>query len=482
MTGTLLRTILAEPRADAVLETFRSIGYSLEMAIADIVDNSISAGAKQINIWFRWAGPQSWVTIADDGRGMNETEVVEAMRPGTHHPLGERGPADLGRFGLGLKTASFSQCRRLTLISRKPDQQPVHWCWSLDHVAQTNRWELIQQLTKPQLLDECRRLPGGTIVLWEDLDRLTANTNADSPGHTDTFLKAVESVKHHLAMVFHRFLEKGLKMTINGNLVLPWNPYLHGQPGLQPLAEEPLAGGQVLVKGYVLPHISKLTTVVHQQGGGPGGWNDQQGFYIYRGERLLVAGSWLGMFGKEEHYKLARIRLDLTNRQDDAWQIDIKKSVARPPAPLRVELRRIADTVRRQAVEIYRHRGKVVQRTLTQVFVPVWQEKQRHNKRTYTINRDHPLVRQVLTGLEITQANALLRLIEETVPVPLIALRENEEPDSQPVPYNGQEAELTRAIRLVYDSLRKTMSDTEARRHLLMIEPFNDYPQLLETL
>lgn len=252
------------------------------------------------------------------------------------------------------------------MVSRRPGEVPAHWCWSHDHVAATNRWELIHQLTKPQLLEECQKLPGGTIVLWEEMDRLTKDTDKHNDKHLANFLKAAASVKRHLSMVFHRFLMSNLlKIDFNGNPVEPWDPYLHGQPGLQPQAEEWLVDGQVLVKGYVLPHISLLTTANHEKGGGPGGWNAQQGFYIYRNERLLVAGSWLGMFKKEEHYKLARIRLDITNQQDADWQIDIKKSVARPPDALRDELRRIADSVRRLAVEVYRHRGKVLQRSLT---------------------------------------------------------------------------------------------------------------------
>ncbi|WP_373515363.1 ATP-binding protein, partial [Persicitalea sp.] len=466
-----------------ILETLRSIGYTLEVAIADIVDNSISAGSTKIDIHFEWEGPDSWITIADNGSGMSETGIVNAMRPGSHNPLAEREPHDLGRFGLGLKTASFSQCRRLTVISRLPGEVPAHWCWSHDHVAATNRWELIQQLDQPQLFEECQKLPGGTIVLWEDMDRLTKGTDKDNAKHLANFLKAAASVKQHLSMFFHRFLTPDrLKIDFNGNPVEPWDPYMHGQPGLQPQAEESMAGGQVLVKGYVLPHISLLTSANHEKGGGPGGWNAQQGFYIYRNERLLVAGSWLGMFKKEEHYKLARIRLDITNQQDTDWQIDIKKSVARPPDALRDELRRIADSVRRLAVEVYRHRGKVLQRSLTQTYVPVWQEKVRRGRHFYGINREHPVVRQALAGPNTTGLIALMRILEETVPIPLIVLNESREPNAQPVSFDTTEVDLLSVMKLVYNGLLMTMNETEARRQILMIEPFNDHPYLLESL
>ena len=134
-----IQTAQAIPRAAAMIETFRAIGYSLETAVADIVDNSISASAK--NIWINriWKGGDSIVTIMDDGHGMSGDEIIQAMRPGAQNPLEERSATDLGRFGLGLKTASFSQCRTLTVMSKTHGQSPEFWTWSLDHVARCDR-------------------------------------------------------------------------------------------------------------------------------------------------------------------------------------------------------------------------------------------------------------------------------------------------------------------------------------------------------
>lgn len=139
-----LKTANATPAAASMVETFRAMGYSLETAMADILDNSISAGANNIWISRIWKGGQSIITIKDDGIGMNHQELIEAMRPGSQNPLEERSKSDLGRFGLGLKTASFSQCRRLTVYSKKADYKPVYWTWDLDYVAKTNQWELLQ--------------------------------------------------------------------------------------------------------------------------------------------------------------------------------------------------------------------------------------------------------------------------------------------------------------------------------------------------
>src|SRR6185437_13270719 len=152
----------------------------------------------------------------------------------------------------------------------------------------------------------------------------------------------------------------------------------------------------IKVKAYILPHISKITDKIHKQAEGPKGWNAQQGFYIYRNERMLVGGDWLGMFRKEEHYKLARIMIDIPNTLDVEWQIDIKKSVARPPSNIRQELKRIANYTRSEAVKIYRHRGKAIQRALGHEFAMLWIEKVKHGKRFYEVNRDHPIIKEII--------------------------------------------------------------------------------------
>ncbi|MCY7353471.1 MAG: ATP-binding protein [Cytophagaceae bacterium] len=433
---------------------------------------------------FNWQGPASTIAIRDDGRGMSEDELVEALRPGTKGPDWVRAPEDLGRFGLGLKTASFSQCRRLTLLSKPRGGVVSHWSWDLDHVAQTDRWELVQLSPPPELIGQLAAQESGTVVLWEALDRLTARTSRDNTHHLDAFLKAAAGVKEHLSMVFHRFLSDGrVKIRVNDRPLEAWDPFLTGEDATQPLAEETLAEGCVGVKGFVLPHVSKLSPPQHTAAAGPRGWNAQQGFYVYRNERLLVAGDWLGLYRKEEHYKLARIRVDLPASLDQEWQIDIKKSVARPPTTLRPNLQRIADDVRQRAVAVYRHRGKVMQRSLSGTFTAVWIEKLKHGKRFYVINREHPLVQRLLADPDRISQPALLRLIEETVPVPLIALNETEKPDVQARPFEGSApGELTSALRIVWESLRQHLTEAEARRELHFIEPFNDYPELIAAL
>jgi len=208
MDFTQFKTQRAEPEASTMIETFRAIGYNMETAIADIVDNSISAGAKNIWVSFDWQGEDTWLSIKDDGFGMNNEELVQAMRPGSKNPLEFRNEKDLGRFGLGLKTASFSQARKLTVISKKADYKTIFWTWDLDYVNQTGNWNLINFMPKNFDLSVLDTQSSGTIVIWNEIDRVVKNFRHDDNKALDKFLKVIEDAKKHLEMVFHRFIER----------------------------------------------------------------------------------------------------------------------------------------------------------------------------------------------------------------------------------------------------------------------------------
>jgi hypothetical protein len=484
-------TTPAEPEAASMIETFRAIGYSIQSAVADIIDNSISAGAGNIWVDFQWQGADTWLSIKDDGSGMSNAELIRAMRPGSRNPKEERNSKDLGRFGLGLKTASFSQCRKLSVVSKK-EQEVNFWTWDMDFVNQTGKWELIRYLPD-QFAGILDHLTSGTAVIWNDLDRLVYNLQPDDKIALGKFMETMEQTSKHLAMVFHRFIESNRIRIFFQHAgsepreIEAWNPFLPNHTATQKFPEEPLQSNRVRIRGFILPDKSRLGDVEYKKNEGPGGWNEQQGFYIYRGERLLLAGDWLGMFRKEEHYKLARIMIDLPNYLDAEWQIDIKKSVARPPLVLRDQLRAYANRIRSQAVEVPRHKGQILQRKYSAVqFHPVWHEKIRHGKRFYQINREHPLVESISTSMESkkNELDQFLRLIEETVPVRLITIKESEEPElqGQPFEYSDQEF-LKKIMKRMYDKLtQEGRSHDQAIAVVLNIEPFNLYPQFVDYL
>lgn len=478
---------VVEPRAESLVESLRAFGYATETAIADIIDNSISAGSSTIDVRLRWVGSQSWIAITDDGAGMTTERLREAMRPGSASPTSPRTARDLGRFGLGLKTASFSQCRRLTVMSSTGPGELAYRTWDLDHVVRTGSWQLLATLT-PEDQELWVNLHGdqpGTVVLWRDLDRLVGSPDPTDDRAERHFYGVADRVANHLGMIFHRFVVGPGRITIrvNGRDVVPWDPFIEAHEATQVVADEslPYRGTLIGVKSFVLPHVNRLSTKEHATVAGPRGWASQQGFYVYRGRRLIVSGNWLGLgFRRDETTSLARIRLDLPNSMDADWQIDVRKSVARAPGALVFELRRIAEVVRQRSTDVYRHRGKVLQRAGRGEVVQAWLQVVRGSKIAYQVNREHPLIAALLTG-EGGDVAALVRLLEETVPVPLIILDHADGQGRQAAPFEGSTPD---SLRSVLADVARAMSRGGASRsetvsRLLMMEPFSDHPDLV---
>ena len=482
---------VVSPRADRLMESLRGTGYSLPSAVSDLIDNSIAAGA--VNVWlhFHWSGAASWVSILDDGRGMSESELVDAMRIGSRSPREEREPSDLGRFGLGLKTASISQARSLTVATHTECAPGLSIRqWDLDHLAAVGEWQLLRPPVevlegRAEALDT---LAHGTLVVWENLDRLVGDVDTDDERAREQFLQSLRAVEAHLAMVFHRLMtgRGSVSIWLNGQRITPWDPFLTDEDATQHLGTEPLGrDGEVVVTPYVLPHHSRLTTEQHRLAGGPAGWNAQQGFYVYRNRRLLLPGDWLGLgFRQEEHYKLARIQVNLSNSSDDEWDIDVRKSRARPPLRFRDDLLRIARATRTRAVEVYRHRGKTIARSARSAPTFVWLKRARGGRVSYVVNREHPLVSGVLNSPSIgtRELGQILRLVEEYVPVQQIWVDMAEGDESQSLPFEAAgEGEVVELIRALYGALISAGSThEEALGRLVKTELIGDRFELVE--
>ena len=439
------------PDASAMVESLRAHGYTLNTAVADIVDNSIAAHAKTVRIEARWPqGETPFVSIADDGDGMSDEELLAAMRLGSRHPSEERAEDDLGRFGLGLKTASFSQARRLTVSSRRDGHAAATYRWDLDHLAKPEviGWQLLRG---PDDRSAARLAAmgdtAGTVVLLEVLDRVVDEPGEGIEGSEQEgqFREKVIRLRQHLAMVFHRYLSRAgatrVAILVNGQLVEPWDPFVTVNPATQTLfeGESPHSSGfsKVRVVGHVLPHRdrfdSRAPALSHkkfEEAAGPLGWNAQQGFYLYRNDRLIIAGGWLGLGPKphgwrqEEHFKLARIQVDIPNNLDLEWRIDVKKSSAAVPGQLSKWLTGVATTVRRRAKEVYAHRGSASigsKNKSAETAAPrPWKSTTTSAGPRYRVDRSHPLVAALLGQLPNESKpvlQQLLRLLEQTVPV-----------------------------------------------------------------
>lgn len=491
---------IAEPHAAVMIESLRAFGYDLKTALADLIDNSITAAAENVWVDFHWNGSNSYVRVIDDGIGMSEKRLFEAMRPGSKNPLEERDAKDLGRFGLGLKTASFSQCRRLTVASKMEDCEVAIRRWDLDYVAKVDKWHLLKSPApgSDKCIGKLGKMPHGTIILWECLDRVVGNCGVEDKIASTQFLLNIKLVEEYLAMVFHRFMESSkpqLKIYINGgdepHRISPWDPFLenHSATIVYPNEPIPYGNGIINVKAFVLPHKDKLGDALHKYASGPEGWNAQQGFYVYRNKRLLLPGSWLGLgsphpWAKEEHYKLARIRIDIPNSLDMDWQIDVKKSTAKPPVAIKIRLRDLADKVRKQAREVFAHRGSYGPRPQKQPLKRAWYPVYKQGLHSYKIDRSHPLVKQAksLDPKYASVIEALLTTLEETVPIQQIWLDTAERPEGPSRPFEAVEKErVAEVIRITYRALRAKEGFTveAARQYLLGMDAFLDYENIV---
>lgn len=478
------------PDASAMIESMRAYGYTLSTAIADLIDNSIAVEAQNVWIRLHWAGTDSWISVSDDGSGMGEGTLRNAMRLGSRSPTEERDPADLGRFGLGLKTASLSQCRRLTVRSRMDGEDGWVRRWDLDYLAlpETNGWRLLT--TCAQGSENRLNLPDGastgTVVLWEALDRIVGDAGKGDKKVHEHFLRLAEELEQHLSMVFHRYVSgpgRRLRIHLNDRPVEPWDPFLEGHYATQPTAEEviriPGHSEPIRVRGYVLPHKDKLGDEAHRNASGPAGWNAQQGFYLYRNQRLIVAGSWLGLGGtrpwtQEEHYKLARIRLDVPNSMDHLWQLDVKKSSAAPPPVAADRLRGLAQKVRTDARAVFAHRGKYGARTQKTEYARPWKPTKMTGRLTYRIDRTHPLVAALIDAVEDVakeEMEATLRIIEETVPIEQIWLDKSEQPDEFAPPFHGTTGrQLRTLIETAYRTIRRNRESSHDETIALLLD------------
>lgn len=426
------------PDANAVIHSLRSIGYSIETAIADIIDNSIDADAKEIKADMVWTSQNDYIRIEDDGFGMDEETLVQAMKIGSHNPLDQRGRKILGRFGMGLKTASFSIGKRLTVKSKTTEGMSFTRCWDLDYIGETNNWTLLMQPFNKESEELLGEITGesGTIVLIENLDRLVNAPFTEKKANK--FFNKIGDVEKHLSMVFHRFLEGPGKVSLklNGNVLVPWDPFLTREFATQELPEEKqrVKDDVVSIQSYVLPHHTKLSTEAYEQGGGPRGWLEQQGFYIYRNKRLLVAGSWLNLFSRSEAYKLARIKVDISNESDFEWQIDIKKSSAKPPQELQPLIRKIAEKTREKSYDVFYHRGikSAVSNKTSNAVEHVWEQVTNRSQTVFKLNRNNSLVKEMIERNDdlAKQLKFYLFHVEEYCPANIIrynALQSQEE-------------------------------------------------------
>ena len=482
-----------QPTADVLMTSMRSMGYTFESAVSDIIDNSIAADATEIELKYPVSPSEVFVAICDNGTGMTSSELYNAMKYGSRHQDDVRAENDLGRFGLGLKSASLSQCRRLTVLSKK-NGIVSGFVWSLDYVEKQKEWMIaeydqdeIKEIRFSEYLDNKEH---GTVVLWEDFDIIEK-----SSGKVYAELsKLQQSTSDYIALIFHRFLSKGKNALIirsNNYIIEPLDPFLENHPKTDPRRRISLpikdSGGterMVYVQPYVLPFQKDLSANDKKLSGGIENYRSKQGFYIYRNERLIIWGKWFGRH-IDELTKYARVKVDIPNTLDDIWGIDIKKQSAKIPGVIKSQLTKAVDEAMDLSVRKQKHKGRLAKTDESIDYI--WDRIQgRGQNYSYRINRDSrifDLLRENISDEVWSQFDMILEEIENNIPYQQIYIDKSQDKideDDNDERYAEIKAKAEMLIRL---ALNSGLTDRKtAVEGLMKSEPFNKYPEMKNEL
>ena len=408
------------PDASALMTSARSFGnYDLARALADLLDNSITAGAKSIDITCAYGAGNPEIRVRDNGRGMSAEELRIAMRPASVNPDAERSADDLGRFGWGMKSASFSQCKLMTVVTKKQGSYSAA-AWDLEDI---DGWSMATYsgIEAEDLLEESISGRAGTELIWQKCDRLSEGSSLTQ----DQFNEIIAHARGRLSLVFHRFISgksgaRKISISLNGTPLDALDPFHSSHLATQAFPAEPIPvadGTRVVMKAYTLPHYTKLEKDEYETLGGEEGYVKNQGFYVYRNNRLIIYGTWFRLAKHGELSKLIRISIDIPNSLDSMWKVTIDKSDAQLPSRLRERMKTLVDRFREGSTRVFRSKGGRISDKRT---TSVWERYAKNQQITYRLNRSHPLLKALGDALNPewrTKLGYVLKLIEQELPI-----------------------------------------------------------------
>lgn len=455
------KTIINNPNASVLINSMRSIGYDFKSAVADIIDNSITAEAKEVDVNFTISKDEKiTLRILDNGVGMDRDTLLEAMRFGTIKING-RSNDDLGRFGLGLKTASISQARKFSVISKK-DGVVSALCWDLDEIIDES-WKMIvlneEDLTKYEEYHKVKNYTSFTLVIWEKIDSLDSEVDIYNDD-LEVFHKFIEITKEHVALTFHRYIENGLRINFNKDKLTAKDPFLKNHHKTKINPEQSISTKtkqkedvEIQFQVFILPYHKDLKPSDYDLIGGRDLLKDQ-GFYIYRNKRLMAKGDWYNIRGRSPLYENARIRIDIPSSLDDLWSIDIKKQKAVIPASVKNQLIKEVTKATNTGKELLEYQGKI-----TVLKESIWNKlfNERENKVSFSVNLDSSSLGHLMSKLDDESKSILkqlLSLVELTIPYQEIYNSVSKKSDINSIDEEKQNLLINQAVALV-EFLRK---------------------------
>lgn len=479
----MLTPVYNPPRQRNLFNSASSAGsYDLASALSDIIDNSITAKAKKIDVYIEFDYSDlknSWITITDDGSGMSFEELKENMKLASEDPEADRENHDLGRFGFGMKSASLSQGRTLTVISRKKDCETALAIWDKD--SQEDEW-MMPMAEGPSAETMLRRpleTDSGTQVIWSNLTHLTEDYELS----TDDLSKIQHDAIEELRLTYHRLMDEGRSISVNGRLLKPRNPFANAIPA-ESATEIKYQRATIFFRAYNLQHFGTMTNSQEDDLGGPEGLMRNQGFYVYRNKRLIIHGTWFGIVKHSAAYQLSRICLDIPNSLDRYWKISIDKKSAQLPQKLRNRLRGLIFDNNKLSSSVIG--GRHAQGPIRQERISIWEQKSSSGITKFALNKEHTLIKEILNSVNADTRSPLillLTLIETTLPLEDIrTLIENSR--TRVIQPEIESEQLTQSLTTAFEFLAdQGMGYTQLLEMISTVEPFvNSKPRAIEIL
>jgi hypothetical protein len=472
------RIISNPPVAEDLMETAKSFGnYNLALSLADLVDNSITANATKIEISMDFNDRDPVISVFDNGIGMNNSQLIVAMRLASQNPNTKKDTNDLGRFGLGLKTASFAQASCLTVISYD-GKNYAGARWDLENVADWGMESFDAEEVK-NLFSDKDFSASRTEVIWTKLNRLTENGTVSETQFSELMIEAIDEI----SLIFHRYLagevkgRKSLSIVVNGVELKPIDPFYTHHPACQELQTEniPISGAKIQITPYILPHFSKLMPNEYDRLAGKEGYVKNQGFYVYRNYRLIIKGTWFKLVPHGELSKLARVRVDIPNTLDSEWKISVDKSEVQIPTALKKRLSDLLNRITFSSNKVFTTKGKNVTDTrITQI----WNQLLNKGKMTFAINQKHPIIGSFLSGLDKKakrQFVGVLKILQEGLPLAAMHVAMNDSPEKIAQSATGPEELLPIVALHVQSRLSSGVNQNEILDSLKKTAPFSEY-------
>ena len=474
------------PYATSLLRSNRNLGYLIEEAISDLIDNSITAEAKSIYINLKWNNQIPTLSISDNGFGMTLNKLVESFRLGSNSEIRESN--DLGRFGLGMKTASLSQAKRLVVLTKRNNEKIIGRALDLEYIEQiNNRWNL-EIIDIENYSEECRILEEsnqGTVIIWGNWDR--------APKNEEDFISISNNVINYLSVCFHRYIDKYLKIFFNDFEVPSVSPI---PPNSEVKSRTPFSESNDTVQNaYLLQHPKYwdndfINSRVFNSYTLFNGFEAQQGLYIYRCDRLITPkGGWFELIKQSNSSKLARITIDYPNKSDKIWNTDVTKTSPSIPYEFKKEIENLISTIKSASIikinKGYRKQGDEIRSNYKNS--QIWKEEidNNHNCFRYKIDLNHMIFKYLEEESIIDHKNLvkIIRLIEDNLPISKIIENNELKPSYHDRMIRSEKLsnENLEIAKNIFDIMKTKMPTHECLEQLFLSEPFCYYQDQLKS-